>query len=182
MARTIPTQVIEIPTKTGLRGKIERLFHEFHAKAQALRITAEILDEDERKMALAAAPKKYLAAMNHRGNGHVEHQRVVKAKKPTKAKPPIHGKPLTLFLLEHLDETPRPATWFREQLAAAGSYMNGDLRVMNGPLGAVCARRGYAKKTADGYRITAKGTAYAATLRKELEAIGKVQHGGYTPA
>lgn len=180
MARTIAPQIIDIvkPT-TGLRGKIERLFHEYNTKAQALRITAEILDEEDRRIAVVDAPKKFLHAINHR-NGHAGRPPLEKTTKVKKLKPPIHGKTLTLFLLEHLDETPRPAQYFRDKLAAAGSIMHGDIRIMNGPLGSVCAKRGWAKRSEDGYRITAKGTAHAARLREQLEIDGKVKAGGYT--
>ena len=57
---------IEIPSRGGVRGRIERLAHEYMLKASALKITVEILDEDDRKQALQAAPKKFLQAMNHR--------------------------------------------------------------------------------------------------------------------
>src|SRR4030095_6020437 len=182
MARQTPL-VIDIPThtKTGLRGKLERLFHEYNTKAQALRITAEILDEDDRQMAVSTAPKKYLAAINHR-NGDTGRPIVTKAKakKPKAPKAPIHGHALTLFLLEHLSKTPRPPIFFRDALAALGSKMNGDLRVLNGPLGGVCVRKGWAKRSADGYRITAKGAPHKITLRNELETAGRVRPGGYT--
>ena len=183
MARTIPPPtIIEIPTptRTGLRGRIEKLFHEFNTKAQALRLTAEILDEDDRRAGLVDAPKKFRGAINHR-NGDTGRPLLPKARKPKAPKPPIHGHRLILFLLEHLDDTPRPSTYFLEKLTSAGSPQNGDIRVMNGPLGAVCRRRGWAKRTADGgYSITARGAAHAITLRKELEAAGKVTPGGYT--
>jgi len=153
------------------------LFMEYHTKAQALRITMGILDEDDRRVALAGAPKKFLNAINHRnGDGPAP-----KIKKP-KAK--ISGARLTLFLLEHLDaETERTPRYFFDQLAAAGSPLNGDARAINGPLGGVLIRSGWAKKSkAGGYRITAKGAKHAAALRKGLEAKGAVAAGGYMPA
>jgi len=180
MARsTAPTTEITIPgdaKQTGVRGKIERLFMEYHTKAQALRITMGILDEDDRRVALAGAPKKFLNAINHR-NGHAP---APKIKKP---KPPISGKRLMLFLLEHLDDTDRPPRYFVDKLAAAGSPINGDGRGINGPLAAVLAKKGLAKRSKAGaYRITAKGAKYAAVLRKGLEAKGAVAAGGYLPA
>lgn len=170
-------------TGGGVRGRIERLYREFFTKAQALRLTAEILDDDDKRNALDAAPKKFLDAVNHR-NGAVGRPVITKEPKsrrgvrklPTSA---ISGPRMSLFLLEHLDDNrPKPIADLQAALANAGSPIP-SVQNLNGPLGAALVRHGYVKKTRDGYRRTAKGAARAIDLRKRLEATGRVPPGGY---
>lgn len=92
----------------------------------------------------------------------------------------ISGKPLTLFLLEHLnEEQPRSVNEIMEALADAGSPVRTSQQ-LNGPLGAVLQRHGLVKKLDDGYRRTSKGSTYAETLRVALESKGMVAAGAYT--
>jgi hypothetical protein len=182
MAKRKPVEVIDVPVPGGVRGRIERLYREFFTKAQALRLTAEILDDDDRRNALDAAPKKFLDAVNHR-NGAVGRPVLTKEPKSRrgvqKVKSPIFGPRMSLFLLEHLDdEQPKPIADLQAALANAGSPIP-SVQNLNGPLGAALVRRGYVKKSRDGYRRTAKGAARAIDLRKRLEATGKVAPGGY---
>ena len=165
-----PDQVIDIPEPRGLSKRIERLWLEYSTKAQALRLTADILAEDDRRQALTAHPKKLLAAMNHRNGSRPE--------LPPKTKAVISGPRLSLFMLDHtLEAETRTLADLREYLTAAGSPPK-DGRVIAGPLGGL-SRIGYIKITRDGYRRTAKGTRFRARLRAELEAKGKVIPGGY---
>ena len=153
-------------------------------KAQALRLAAEILDEDDRRLALVAAPRKFLEAakIRHGANGSATPRRKYK-RREQKAKPktksPIHGPRMSLFLLEHLSEDdPKPRAYLLEQLAAAGSPLASG-RSLNGPLSAALVRRGLVKETRDGLRRTSRGTKHRDTLRTALEAAGSVSPGGY---
>jgi hypothetical protein len=177
MVKRTPPAVIDVDAigARGLRGKIEKLFLEYSTKAQALRITAAILDEEDRKTAAAAAPKKFIAAMHHRnGNGNGP------AERPPKKEPrPIHGRLLSLFTLEHLSETEsRPGEYLVRELAANGSPVPNSRATG----AAALARYGYTRFTTDGIRRTSKGTKYVAKLRQELERAGKVAPGAYLPA
>jgi len=178
-AEPVNGEVVEPPR--GIRGRLERLYVEYAAKANALKLTADILDEDDRRQALVTAPRKLLAAINYRnganGNGHSEPTPT----KPIKERPPIFGKRLTLFLLEHLDDSkPRTREHLLEQLAAAGSPV-AKPQSMNGPIYAALVNRGrYAKITRDGSLVlTAKGRRRRDTLRQELESEGRIVVGGY---
>jgi hypothetical protein len=95
-------------------------------------------------------------------------------------KPALSGKPLTLFLLEHLMEnTGQSAMKLIEEMASAGSPVKSP-RYLNAPLAGSLASNGYAKKLKDGtYVRTAKGMNRAKELRGMLEAKGTVQAGGY---
>lgn len=57
---------IEIPSRAGLRGRMDRLAQEYTKKAAALQIAIDIIDADDRQTALEVAPKKFLQAINHR--------------------------------------------------------------------------------------------------------------------
>ena len=47
------------------------MMQDFTMKSQALKITLQLLDDDDRRLALEAAPQKFLKAMTHRAmNGH----------------------------------------------------------------------------------------------------------------
>jgi hypothetical protein len=168
--------VIDVTPSKGVRARIEKLFAEYSLKAQALRITAEILDADDRQNAMKSAPQKFLQAINHRNGGRPTTGN--RKQKPAKAL--ISGKRLTLFLLEHLDAaTPCPQPNLVNGLAAAGSPLK-DGRGLSGALG-MLIRQGWSKRNADGYRITTKGATHAKELRADLEQAGVIAKGEYLP-
>lgn len=87
MARAETTiEIDESSTRTGVRGRLDKLMREFAVKAQALKMTIEILDADDRQQAQLAAPKKFLQAINHRNNGHTPP--VSRAKRASTSKRP----------------------------------------------------------------------------------------------
>jgi hypothetical protein len=264
------TTVIEVPSRSGLRGRLDRMLEEHTTKAHALRIVVTLIDEDDRRQALDAVPQKFAQAMTQRAlaNGHSSRTGTASTDTPKKRKkykrlPPrermdqirafltdhpgattdqiakgigvrsnsilklargvatptrnsgkdqwawtlkgttrslpvagrktkrkntswyqktaISGKPLTLFLLEHLAEgKEHTAAEMAEQLAEAGSPIK-SVRMLNGPLAASLSRNGMVKRgSTGGYRLTAKGATHMVALRSKLEATGVVQVGGYT--
>jgi len=68
-----PVVTIEIPqTRNGVLGRIDKLRNTFLMKAEALKIAADVIDEDDRQQAQKSAPRKFLQAINHRnGDGPV---------------------------------------------------------------------------------------------------------------
>jgi len=66
-----PVVTIDVPqTRNGVLGRIDKLRNTFLMKAEALRIAADVIDEDERQQAQKSAPRKFLQAINHRnGDG-----------------------------------------------------------------------------------------------------------------
>jgi hypothetical protein len=149
--------------------KLAKLLAEYERRAQTIRDMIKILEETNRRHAVAALPTKIRAAMQHRKS----------RKASTNDKPPISGKRLSLFLLEHLSETKSVSSevLHKQLSAAAGSAMS--LLAVTSPLAAGLGHYGYVKRRRDGYRLTAKGAKYAATLRQELETAKVVAPGGY---
>jgi hypothetical protein len=173
MARAHAPSVIEITSNgktTGTRGRIERLYVEYFTKAQALRIAADILDEEDRKTALAAVPKKLIAAVHHRND--------TRPPKPKRPKAPIHGPALSLFILEHLDDTEgRPKEFMYEASSRVGSPVS--RRGIMATMASVLVRRGLVTTNRAGFRRTSKGATWAIMMRKKLEAAGKIITDGY---
>jgi hypothetical protein len=99
-------------------------------------------------------------------------------KKRSKKRSPIHGKVLSLFLLEHMNGIARTSKWFTEELAKAGSPLRAP-QAINGPLNAALVKQGWAKRDGEGYLRTEKGAQVAQELRLLLEASGAVPKGGY---
>jgi hypothetical protein len=146
--------------------QLAKLLAEYERRAQTIRDMIKILEETNRRHAVAALPTKIRAAMQHRKS----------RKASTNDKPPISGKRLTLFLLEHLDK-PRNFEELGERFIKAGSPISSP-RAITGPCASL-KQFGYVKRIRDTYQTTASGTKYAAALRQELEAKGKVAPGGY---
>lgn len=70
MKQTDDASMIDGPTRSGLRGRMDKLADEYRRKALALQTAIDIIDADDRSTALTLAPKKFLKAINHRnGNG-----------------------------------------------------------------------------------------------------------------
>lgn len=181
-----PITTIEVTPRSGTRGRLDKLVKEYTINAQALAIAARLLDEDELRSAQRNGPQKLLAAINHRNSTReIPEKRQYKKKAPHRStsQMPIHGKALSLFFLEHMEDSEyRPYQFFVDELTKAGSPPP-NWRVLNAALAGGLARFGYSKKGPDGgYRKMAKGRDYATALRTMLEAKGLVTPGGYLPA
>lgn len=171
-----PLHVIDVDhqatTRTGLRGQLDRMYEELRGDALAVGRTIQIIDQRDKIAALVAMPQKLIAATQHtqqrrlsNGNGHSNGHRKPK-KQPTMA---IHGKRLTLFLLEKMDDSEyRPLDHFKNELTQAGSPPP-DNRSIAGIIFGALYRFGYVKKNDNGVRRLAAGTKYAADLRVKLE-------------
>jgi len=180
-----PATIIEIPQRGGVLGRIDRMYQRKRMEAEALGITLRLLDEDLRAEALASFDGKIKhaigqtngrrALMASNGDGH--HEQRPKKKAPAKKAPTmaIHGKRLTLFLLEFAEEAAyRTRAEFEARLAELGSPISSG-RAINGILTGALPRFGYLKVGKDGsVRRTAAGTRYAADLRAALERKGQI--------
>jgi len=174
--------MIEIATPSrSVRGRLEKLWVEYTTKAQALRIAADILDEHDRRDAVEAFPQKLIAATAARnGHGRGDTHKVRNGKKPPAQL--IHGRVLTVFMVEHLD-APKSLEDLQTDLAAAGSPV-GPLgsRGLTAPLSSL-VRHGHLRQLGKGkasrWKRTPTGVEYAATVRDILESKGKIPKGGY---